>query len=86
MKRCLFTMFFAIWAVTATMAQEYQVKSLKQDIKDQSAVNSPRKDLIGNDCALVKLIAGDKVVQVEGNVIGDVQRKGAVSAKLVYHN
>ena len=79
MKRCLFILFFAIGAVIATMAQEYQVKSLKLDAADQSAVNSPRKDLIGGDCALVKLIASDKVVQVEGNVIGDVQRKGAAT-------
>ena len=70
----------SFWGCLSTMlAQEYKVKAFMMDEADQSAVNNPRKDLIGSNCALVKLKTVDRVAKVDGNVIGDVQRKGAAT-------
>ena len=61
------------------MAQEYEVKSLQLDENDQSAVTNGRKDLSDQPCALVKVLTGDPVMKVDGNVVGDVLRKGSYS-------
>lgn len=72
-KRYLFIVLFIIGTVTNSMAQEYKVKSIKllQDA-DVSHLPPSRIDLIGNQCAMLKVVARDTIQRVEGNYIGNV--------------
>ena len=66
-----------------TMAQEeFYVKSLSADTRDLTARKSPRQDLNGRPCALLKVMAMDDIVSCGGVNIGDISTEGLV--KLVY--
>lgn len=58
-------------------SQEYTVKNFAKADNDQSAVTNKRIDLSGQICAIVKVLAADSIVKVDGNIIGDIQRKGS---------
>ena len=75
-KRIVFVLLSCLLWLSAT-AQEYVVKSIKLSEGDQTAVEQQRLDLVKNPCALVKVLAADKVVKVDGNVIGSVDRHGS---------
>ena len=79
MKQMKNIILSALMLLTATIghAQEYQVKDFQLAANDYSANDNAVKDLNGNACALVKLLANDKVQKVEGNIIGQPQRKGS---------
>ena len=71
------TFFFSVillFIVNYGYAQEYQVKDLQLTANDPAARENAVKDLNGDACALVKLLASDKVQKVEGNIIGQPQR------------
>lgn len=70
---------FLFCTALSTLAQEYTVKSMKHKTDDQSAVEHKRFDINNEPCALIKVLAADKVVKVDGNVIGDVERHGSFS-------
>lgn len=57
-------------------AQDIEVKKLELLEKDQTAVTSPRKDINGNACGLVKIALKEAGAEFEGNVMGDVQFTG----------
>lgn len=63
-------------------AQDIEVKKFEPLEKDQTAVTSPRKDINGNACGLVKVALKEPGAEFEGNVMGDVQFTG--SEYLVY--
>ena len=63
-------------------AQDIEVKKFEPLEKDQTAVSSPRKDINGNACSLVKVALKEPGAEFEGNVMGDVQFTG--SEYLVY--
>lgn len=48
-------------------------KSMEYMALDKSAKECPRKDLNGNECALVKLVLTLPDIHIEGNLIGEVQ-------------
>jgi len=56
-------------------AQDIEVKKFEPLEKDQMAALSPRKDVNGNDCALVLVNTLKKGVEFEGLVVGDVEYK-----------
>ena len=57
-------------------AQDIEVKKLEVLEKDQTAVLSPRKDINGVACGLVKVLWDEPGAEFEGNIIGDVQFTG----------
>lgn len=58
------------------MAQGLIAKNFNLVPNDLSASVSPRLDLNGKACALVKVVMQEELSSVEGNVIGDIVRKG----------
>ena len=57
-------------------AQDIEVKRFELLDKDHTAVMSPRKDLNGIMCGLVKVALKEPGAEFEGNVMGDVQFTG----------
>lgn len=53
-------------------AQDIEVKKFEPLEKDQTAVTSPRKDINGTACGLVKVALKEPGAEFEGNVMGDV--------------
>lgn len=72
-------MFFI---VSITFAQDIEVKKFEPMMKDQTASLSPRKDINGVMCGLVKVQLKEPRAEFEGNVMGEVQFTG--SEYLVY--
>ena len=56
-------------------AQDIEVKKFEPMVKDQTAALSPRKDINGNDCALVLVRSLKKGLEFDGWVVGDVEYK-----------
>lgn len=81
MKRfCLFTIV-VIYAC-CVFPQDIEVKKFEPLEKDQTAALSPRKDINGVTCGLVKVLLKEPGAEFEGSVMGDVQFTG--SEYLVY--
>ena len=53
-------------------AQDIEVKKFELMEKDQTATLSPRKDINGNACGLLKVSFEKDGMQFDGNIIGDV--------------
>jgi TPR repeat protein len=56
-------------------AQDIEVKKFEPLEKDQTTALSPRKDINGNDCALVLVRTLKKGMEFDGWVVGDVEYK-----------
>lgn len=82
MKRSLIFLIGLITCFLPVTAQDIEVKKFVPLAKDQTAVTNPRKDINGNECALVKVALKEAGAEFEGNVMGDVQYTG--SEYLVY--
>ena len=59
-----------------TFAQDIEVKKFEILEKDQTAVTSPRKDINGTACGLVKVALKEAGAEFEGNVMGEVEFTG----------
>ena len=81
MKRIINIIVLLICAFTL-YAQDIEVKKFESMEKDQTAALSPRKDINGVVCGLVKVLLKEPGAEFEGNVMGDVQFTG--SEYLVY--
>lgn len=57
-------------------AQDIEVKKFGPNEKDQTAALSPRKDINGVACGLVKVLLKEPGAELEGSVMGDVQFTG----------
>ena len=75
MKRLLFISFF-VFIASYLIAQDIEVKKFEPLEKDQTAVMSPRKDINGTTCGLVKVSLKEAGAEFEGNVMGDVEFTG----------
>ena len=75
MKRVLFFVFGILLCI-GTFAQELKVKSFSLSATDISAQTQPRKDLNDEPCALVKVQFVGDILDVEGNVIKPLVKKG----------
>ena len=71
MKRIVFLLCHLV-VVVSMQAQKLTVVEMKLDEEDHSAIEYPRMDKIGNQCALVKVMLPEEGAQFEGNVLGDV--------------
>lgn len=75
-KRTFVVAFLLILSINSLIAQGLIVKNFNLVPNDLSASVSPRLDLNGKACALVKVVMQEELSSVEGNVIGDIVRKG----------
>ena len=75
MKRVLFFVFGILLCI-GTFAQELKVKSFSLAATDISAQTQQRKDLNDEPCALVKIQFVGDILDVEGNVIKPLVKKG----------
>ena len=73
---------FFIFVSLNFYAQDIEVKKFEPLEKDQTAALSPRKDINGVTCGLVKVLLKESGAEFEGSVMGDVQFTG--SEYLVY--
>ena len=77
MKTILRSIFVTVMLLCGLMTAEAQkVKSIKVLTNDNSATTKPRKDLNGQNCALIKLGYDDDISRIEGNIIGDIDING----------
>ena len=75
MKRIINIIVLLICAFTL-YAQDIEVKKFEPMVKDQTAALSPRKDINGVICGLVKVLLKEPGAEFEGSVMGDVQFTG----------
>ena len=61
--------------VVTLYSQDSEVKKFELMAKDQTATLSPRKDINGNACGLLKVSFEKDGMQFEGNIVGDVSHK-----------
>ena len=76
MSRKLFAVILYLMCVLGGFAQDIEVKKFEPLEKDLTAVTSPRKDINGNACGLVKVALKEAGAEFEGNVMGEVQFTG----------
>lgn len=69
--KTIVSLIFFIYS-TLTFAQDIEVKKFEPLEKDQTATLSPRKDINGVTCGLVKVLLKEPGVEFEGSVMGDV--------------
>ena len=62
--------------ISSVFAQDIEVKKFTLLEKDNSAVTSPRNDINGNACGLVKVALKEAGAEFEGSVMGDVEFTG----------
>ena len=55
MKEEVFLIIFSLLLTRVAFSQDIEVKKFEPLEKDQTAVTSPRKDINGNACGLVKV-------------------------------
>ena len=67
---------FFFFCLGTIYAQDIEVKKFEPLEKDQTAALSPRKDINGVTCGLVKVLLKEPGAEFEGSVMGDVQFTG----------
>lgn len=72
----LFAILLVIMVTSGSIAQDIEVKKFEPLEKDQTAALSPRKDINGVTCGLVKVFLKEPGAEFEGSVMGDVQFTG----------
>lgn len=72
--RKIFVTFCCFWAIFMS-AQDIEVKKFEPMVKNETSAMSPRKDINGNDCALVMVRTLKKGMEFEGWVVGGVDYK-----------
>lgn len=75
--RLFITLSCIIFLSSFSKAQTVEIRSFMPLPMDLSASTESRKDNNGNYCALVKIIAPRVDFIVQGNVIGNIEKKGA---------
>lgn len=68
--------FFFIFATINLNAQELVIFKCTPVPMDITAKTSPRKDLNGELCCLIKVSSPANISKVQGNIIGDITRNG----------
>lgn len=74
--RKVVSFIFTFFVSLCCFAQDIEVKKFEPMVKDQTAALSPRKDINGTVCGLVKVALKEPGAEFEGNVMGDVQFTG----------
>ena len=78
-RKLLLTVLLFCYSAIWIHAQEINVYSIIELMNDNTAVNNPRQDLNGDDCALLKIEApGLDGLVFKGSVVGDIEQKSDV--------
>lgn len=72
--RNLLIVFLLFVGLTCVNAQDISVKKFEPMTKDQTAALSPRKDINGVTCGLVKVQLKEPGAEFEGRILGDVEQ------------
>ena len=70
MSRKLFAVILYLMCVLGGFAQDIEVKKFEPLEKDQTAALSPRKDINGVTCGLVKVLLKEPGAEFEGSAAG----------------
>lgn len=76
----------ALSVTAASYGQKYKVESMTMDQLDLTARTNKRVDLNGRPCAVLKIMVPDKIVDVEGNKVGEIDSKGLQKIVYVSHD
>ncbi len=78
MKKTRFWLFMmAIISSVAAMAQDkIKVEKFEQDLFIADAAATPKKDINGRDCAVIRITTNDPSLKVEPNMLVDEERNG----------
>lgn len=71
-----YILFILLGCSLISYAQSLEIKSFTPIPMDLSASTESRQDYNGNYCALVKVVAPNVDFTAQGNIIGDIERKG----------
>lgn len=71
--RTILVALFAYFVTICGSAQDIEVKKFEPMAKDQTAALSPRKDINGTMCGLVKVRLKETGLLFQGNIVGDVE-------------
>lgn len=71
-NRIIIQIILLLMAPHISMAQDIEVKGFELVVKDNAAIENPRKDLNKNTCGLVKVALVDEGFVFSGNVVGEV--------------
>lgn len=77
MKQIFFTLLFLFFA-SFSFSQELKVKSFTHDEMNLEARIDGRTDLNGRQCALLKVLVRDDILECKGGNVGDIISKGVV--------
>ncbi|MCI6473832.1 MAG: hypothetical protein MSA31_09300, partial [Bacteroidales bacterium] len=78
MKNILFT-FILLFCTATSFAQRLAVESFTHDAMNLEArLDGGRTDLNGRQCALVKVMVRDDIIECKGGNVGDIISKGIV--------
>ncbi|MDE7414156.1 MAG: SEL1-like repeat protein [Muribaculaceae bacterium] len=72
----LLSIFLLSLSLLYGSAQDFKVAKFDHNRTDLSARTNPRVDGSGQLCALLKVLVMDDIVEVQGNVMGDIISKG----------
>ena len=75
LTRIVLLIIFCFWVGTGLQAQKLTVEGMTASPMDLSASQYERKDLVGQNCGLVKVQLADEGAKFEGNVLGKVEYK-----------
>ncbi len=77
MKKIFLLIVLAVAGAVSAAAQKAEVESFEPAPMDVTAQQYARLDLHGEKCALVKVSVVAPNVTFQGNVMGDVQKRGS---------
>lgn len=68
----VFVVIISVLIAGVSYSQDIEVKKFEPLEKDQTAALSPRKDINGVTCGLVKVLLKEPGAEFEGSVMGDL--------------
>lgn len=74
--RILTLLFISVLSWVVSIAQEYTVRSFEIEPNDLSARIKSRVDGNGKKCALIKVYTDDKIAEVQGSIVGEIEGNG----------
>ena len=74
MKRLI--LLCLLFAGLSAYSQQLKIDSFKMGADEDNSSKNVRRDLFDTPCAVIKVIIDDDIVRVDGNVIGDIVKKG----------
>ena len=74
MKKCLFIIWMSLLCMETYAQMKIASFSLLEN--DLSALTNKRLDVNQEICALIKIQSTNEILSIEGNVVGDISKRG----------